>query len=366
MDIEFEIGELIEQADEMPIGDSKIALLDQAIKLATSHQIRTLEFEAKVLYSEAAIEARREKYFLVHFPWILSYAKEKPEEVDMEHIIWLYSMAIYTLIEHPNIPLSKIEEVISSFEELGKETGIPHIEVLADRIAHQVHLGKINEAGKTFQEILAILTQGRRKKNQSWARYISGYYLEKTGNLEQAFELLNPFLTHEIKNEEFNLLAKTLMLIPLLQLGEYEKAKEHFHFCLAKIPIHAEEAPCLGDLIAYQAVTGDWEKAIHLFEKTLLTLEGVHAEFGYCAFIRGVIHLLKRIPKDHETLSLRIPSWHPTYREDGKYVISELLNYFTDLRTSILSAIDQRNGNTFFLDYHVRWDRLADEIQLNS
>lgn len=361
MSIELKIMQLIGQAEDLPDGDSKVALLDQAIKLAASHQLRQLEYSAKKSYADAAIKAGRAEQMLVHFPWILAYAMENPAEADPGVVLWLYAWAIFMVIDHPKVEKKQILAAIEDWSEKMLQTEIPTYIIPGQRIEFQVHLGNTEEAERAVQEFYTLFARIKQKKKLYWEQYLVAYFREKIGRLDEAKTILDPCLVQEI-DDEYCRLAKSMMLIPLLRLGETELAEVQFQFCQKTFPNHSLEIAGIGSMIAYQALVGSWENAVLLFEKSFPTASTGLLGLNYCVYIRGTIHLLKRIPKDLETLSLRLPANHPTYREDGKYAINDLLTYFSDQRTAILSAIDFRNENTFQIDYHTRWDGWAEEI----
>lgn len=366
-----QIEQLLQQANQMPMGESRLAIEKQAMDLADLHQLPALGFEARLAYCKTAGEFSLYSRTLPHFPKLLNYADEHPGATRPTTLFYLYTVAVFALLDIPQIQQKDLHAALLDLEARMRKFGIDDLRILQDMVIAHFLLGNDEIAAGYYQEIeegFAFpkeLDISRSEAYRYGLIYSAGFYLLYIRKWEDALRILAPL--EDINSEEspYPGLARSLTLIPLLATGDSPKAMQHLETSLRDFPDEPGSLAMFGDLMAALAMTHRFPEAISLFEQSIKHLMVRDKGISYLVWLRGVEHLLKRIPStEPQMLKLRIPNQHPLHRPDGTYAIASLLEHFAQERRALLAALTERNQSESFRQYHLYWDQMADQFRL--
>ena len=89
-DYQTQVEELLDQAGELPDGPSKLALLEEAVRLADVHQDVALGDEVRSDLIRVAKFSGYPEKALVAFSWRLAQADRDPDNFPEKDLLWEY------------------------------------------------------------------------------------------------------------------------------------------------------------------------------------------------------------------------------------------------------------------------------------
>lgn len=358
MEIRQQILTLLEDAEDMPSGDSRLDLISQAIKLASLHQLEDLEYEAKFAYSEEAIDIGYAERILQHFPWILAYSDRVNDYSTTEKVLWLYEWAIITLADISRVEKKSILEALNDLETRMHHHFDDPMKILVNRRICRIALGDVEEATQAHNDIAALMEEkGLPLHTTSNSKaYGAGFILEKLNRNEESIGVLSPLMENK-KKGDFFLLSRTMMLMPLAYLGRTEEAVKYFKRVLKEVQYTPYYVPCHGDMMAFLAATGNWKKGLQVFQRSVDSAEANQLEVELASYYRGAAYVLAVVPQElRSEYPLQLPEKHPFPHQGRKINLDDLRQHYLDRLERILVAFDRRNQNSFMSEYFHRWD----------
>lgn len=82
--------ELRNEAWSMPDGKQKLAVLEEAVRIADLYMSREDAYYARMSYSEAALQSGYTDRFIVSFAWCLAQFEKDPRSFSSHQLIWHY------------------------------------------------------------------------------------------------------------------------------------------------------------------------------------------------------------------------------------------------------------------------------------
>src|SRR5579884_3112427 len=116
-DYQIQVEELMDQAAVLPDGPSKLALLEEAVRLADVHQDTALADEARDDLIRTATFSGYPEKSLVAFSWRLAQSDRDPEVFPEQALLWQYKWIANSLKYFPQITRTQIED---AFDDLAR------------------------------------------------------------------------------------------------------------------------------------------------------------------------------------------------------------------------------------------------------
>lgn len=353
-----DVGHLLNKADRMPNGEAKMNVLKEAIQLADLRLDEPGGFLARENFSKVAIEASMYSQMLIHFPWMLAFCDRNPGRVKEPRILVLYEWAVTTIVYFPAVPKDKIleamEDLLSRIERFGQH----RMRILKIRRVANLMLGNLEKAEAAQEAYLDLVLRGGRNglhpESLEIDTYVHGYFLEKTGKIAEAYEVLKPLLVPG-KNSEMGQFARTLMAVPSVVLGHHEEAIRYYREARAMLQYNSGDLAGYNDLVDFLLKTGHLDEAVRTFER-LAQLNEAEINPQYAMYSHFISENLFRslAAQNRQEVMLRLPDRHPRYSAAGRYDPVQLADFYRNRGNSIAEAFDRRNGNTFTSSYMKR------------
>jgi hypothetical protein len=364
-----QIERMLQEAQSMPYGESRLAVEKQAMDLADRYQLEALSFDARLAYCKTAGEYSLYSRTLPHFPKLLNYADEHPGAAKPTTLFYLYTVAVFALLDFPQVSKNDLQTALLDLEGRMRKFGIDELRILQDMLIAQFLLGNDETAARYFAEIEddfvfpTELGTSRMEEFRYGLIYSAGFYLLYIREWDKALRILAPLEAIYSGANSYPDLSRSLTLIPWLVKGETHRVLEHLERTIRDVPDEPGSLAMFGDLMAALALTQNYAKGVGLLEQSIKHLMVREKGISYLVWLRGVEHLLKRIPaSEPQVLKLRIPKEHPLFRSDEAYAISDLHQHFAQERSALIEALTQRNQSDSFARYHQYWDQMADQV----
>lgn len=327
--------ELNRQAWSMPDGKGKLALLEEAIRIADVYLTKDDAYEARMTYSSAALESGCPERLLVSFAWCLARFEQHPEEHSSFTILWHYKWVLHQVWRLPQLSLKQIDGLFDDFKAKCLQYGFSLRPYYQQMLSYKQAQGKMEEAVHYYKLWKKTPRDGLSDCRACEQNQFGEYYF-KRNQFKRGMGAMKPILEGKLQCRSVPQNTYSQIIMPLLQLGEYEEAVRIARKAFRKIegPSYLYE---YGIFLAFFAVT-DMEKAVKLYERT------IH------------LGLASRMPWDrfHYLLAVKLflGEWNRAKRRrklaESERVTPEWLD--REVR-SIAAAFDERNGNAYVTEW---------------
>lgn len=346
--------ELMNEAYALPYGDSKIALLEEAIRIADTHLTFEKQYSARMELTDAAVMSGRIEKGVVSFAWCLANYERGEHGYSDYLIIWHYKWICGNIKEFPEVSTAKIEEMLADYRQWLQKAGYNLRSYYKLQRSWAEHRGDKEQARyyyKKWQETEDdIMTDCE-------ACEVNGevnYWLNQ-GQFNKAYEIAKPLIDGDLTCHSVPQVTYGELLLPLLERGYTEEAAKFYKRCYKGI--HGQSGFCstAGDLIKYLIVV-DQEKALSVFEEFVDEAYQSRVPLTKFYFYEPSALLLNNLTPDQQKL-LRMPEGLTPEKIE------------TETR-EIAAKFDQRNGSQRFTrkmeELKERLTRLRDRYSQDS
>jgi hypothetical protein len=342
------LGELREQAWELPMGDAKISLLEEAVRIADTLGDIDSGFEVRDELMEAANEWGRPDIELVAYAWCLAQYDKDPERFSYEEhsLLWTYKRVLGTLMAFPTISRSRIESAFEDYksrlERLGKPLS-PHDEF---RLRFELHRGDPEAVERAYSY---FKRHGRASDLDCRACQLHGEvrYQFFRGKLEAGVDAAQAlFKKHAPSCNRVPHATHGVVLGSLLHLGRLDEAAVH-HRNYQKIKDDEGMINVVGMHLEYLAYVNDIPNAVKLLEKHLPWTHRTKDMENRFDFLVATLPLFARL-KDTPVLKMRFTKDFPNYEQSGEYDVARLETWIRSELQDMAKQFDARNGTKHF------------------
>ena len=247
-------------------GAAKVALVQEAVRLADTHSDVAAGFEARSELITAAMFAGQPDVELVAFSWCLAQCDRDPEQFSEEDLLWKYKWVLDTLPLFPQISRAQIENMLEDMKTRYQRAGSTLHAVYTLRRDVSMYLGDRAQAEAAHTE----LERTRRDWLSNCAACVADgtvEYLNFLGRHEEALERARPILAGQQRCSEVPHRTYALVLYPLVLQGRLDEAMEYH---LTGYKLIARNPKFIGqqaEHLNFLTLTDNLSKAIKLLEK---------------------------------------------------------------------------------------------------
>jgi tetratricopeptide (TPR) repeat protein len=337
-----EIYSMLAQVENMPHGDSQIALAEEAVRLADLTLEEELQVEARMQLIKATTFGGEKEKSIVAYSWCLKKFDENPEKVDFHQLFWRYKWILGGLYDFPNISREKIDGIFADAIKRFQQHGISLRPIYGEICLFETLAGDYEKAKEYYYKWVT----------ESVDRFADCYACEvnkqvecfsEIGSFEGAVSVAEPILKGKLKCAEVPHITYPLVLLPLLELEQTELASEYFTKGYKLVSKNKEFLPAISKMIEFLIFAGKIQKALSLFERHLnWAVETKNLERKF-RFYRSSCLLLQTLETDQ--VKLNLSSNCQFFQESGLYSVQNLFESLASEAAKIAELFDRRNGN---------------------
>ncbi|MGH7174306.1 MAG: hypothetical protein ACRELG_28910 [Gemmataceae bacterium] len=347
-DYRTQVGELQDQADGLPYGPSKLALMEEAVRLADTHQDVALGDEVRAKLITVANFSGYPEIALVAFSWRLAQADRSPELFPEKRLLWKYKWIANSLKLFPQISREQIEETLDDMARRYQRAGASQRPIFNLRWRYALHAGELDKAREYFRLWEKMPRDGNTDCLACEQNDRVNFHLEM-GKRQKALKLAEPILRDLLRCAVIPHSTYANVLLPLVQSGQVEKAAEYHNKGYRLIRTNRDFLDAVGDHLTFLALTGNHAQGVKLFEKHLEW--ALESKDLLCCwrFYLGVHFFLSRLAESGQTsVKLRLPKATPCFQEEGRYEVAMLASWIEETCQDLAARFDARNGNDGF------------------
>lgn len=347
-DYQMQVEELRDQTYVLPDGPAKLALLEEAVRLADTHQDVALGDEVRDDLIRTATFSGYPEKALVAFSWRLAQADRDPERFPDRRLLWQYKWIAARLKNFPQISREQIDDAFNDMAQRCQRAGYGLRCIHDLRGDTAMFLCEPEEAQRHYRTWEKTPRDANSDCLACEQNHRVFYHLF-LGKKEKALQLAEPILRGAMRCAEIPHITYANVLLPLLQLGQVEQAAEYHHKGYRLIATNRNFLAQIGDHLLFLALTDNLLRGIHLFEKHVSWALEVNDQRERWLFFLGARFLLSRVVESGTTsLKLRLPKALPCYQEEGRYESAILASWLDETCRDLAARFDERNGNDGF------------------
>ncbi|MEZ6141468.1 MAG: hypothetical protein R3B84_12925 [Zavarzinella sp.] len=338
------IDKLMDLSYMMPDGETKVALLEQAVQLADELGDVPLAYDVRMYLIDSAVLAGKPELMVVHFPWCLATYDADPESYNYYSLLWKYKWVVTDICDFPTISAEKILELLADMKTRYESYGAGMHGYWSSYASVMRSLDRTKEAD-TASKKMAELPRDILSNCNACEINSVGATLYNKSKYDSALEQVKPILEDHMSCSTVPHTTLGWAMMSHFQLGNIEEAIICHRRGYPLVRGRGNLLVTLGHHIRFLALTNNLVAATRIIEKHLPTAMDAFALESRFYFLCGVhVYLLVQTQENHQQLSIRLPDSLPVPSVKGKVSTKELTDWCISQLQEIAAQFDQRNG----------------------
>ena len=349
------VQELVRKSRELGDTPEKVALLEEAVRIADSINDEEAGFNSRIQLIDAAEWSGLDERAVVAFSWCLAYWDRNNEDsiVSNYQLLWRYKWIICDIADNLRIDLGKLEEMLDDFERRYRENGSSIRTVHYMRWTNYQEIGLPELTEKYFE---LWLQEPRDYLSDCHACELNKKVKYKllTGQPEEAFELVQPILEKRLTCKSIPKGTYSYLLRPAVMMGNNQYAAELQRTGYRAVSRDPAFSNHFCEHMLYFVQIGNPRRALELFRKHFASCYQYDVanrtnKNTLLTFIAGAaVMQTNAAERTRKQIKLLLPREIECFREDHKYDLQELADWFQQKTDDLAARFDKRHGNDYF------------------
>ncbi|HEY1191173.1 MAG TPA: hypothetical protein VGE74_26295 [Gemmata sp.] len=360
-----QIEDLVSSARALDRGPTKIAILEEAVRIADSHHDTDRGFALRLELIDVANFGGRQDVGVVAFAWCLAAVDREPERFDGKRILWMYKWMITASAKYPQFPRSRLGAMLADMGRRYAEAGAGMHPV--HQTARELYriLGDLPAATAAHERAMRCSEDPLSNCRACEQDSLVAIYLD-TDRTDLALRAAEPIVGGRMTCAVVPHCTYPFLLLPLVLRGQAELAAVYHRKGLKLIGTKPQFVSEAAHHIFFLAFTGNLVAAAKLFSKNLLNAASATCPVDQFDFARTGMFLFDVLADAEESATATDRKKVPRVRFPTSYLLPDgvsstdpaaLRDHFGDKARELARAFDARNGNDW---YTRRLDELAD------
>jgi len=297
---EERLRSLLRQAEELPFGANRTALVEQVIAEADTGRYPELAFQARLSGTTCYIYGGEPAKSVDTFTWCLAEFDRDPDGYADSRLslMWQFKSTVTALLAVPDTPLSRVDDVLADMERRWAAGGHSPHAVYSLRHVVARHVGDEAAAQSWYDRWLtsprdqlsdcAACNPGRRVR-----------WLTRHGRYDEAVQVAEPVLDGRVTCSEQPQGILTDLLEPYLRSGALDDARDAHRRAYRRLRGSVAAMFEVGDHVWFCAVTGNTARGLEIVERHLPWLDVAPSPLAELRFASRAALLLGRAPGGH-------------------------------------------------------------------
>lgn len=336
--------EVAGQAAEAPNGNAKVALWEEAVRIADTFQDDETAYDARMELTNAAQFSGRPDVSFVSFSWCLAYCDRHADDLDPTLILWHYKWMADTLPNFPDSPRAQIEglfeDITRRFLAQGSTLHAVH------QIRRDVAIAMGDRAAAVAAHAKFLLTKRDPLSNcKACVQDADVSYQLYLGDEDAAIAAAKPILRGKMSCGEVPERTYAKLLVPYLRRGDPAEAMRWHKVGYPLVQSNPNYLGSHGLHAAFAALTGNLGRAARLLSRHLpMAVASAQPEacFRFYNSAKLALDLILESPRPPK---VKVPV---EVHSGGE--VEALAIWLDNELYTLAGRFDERNGNTGFAD----------------
>lgn len=269
----------------MPNGKQKLALMEEAIRIADKYLSEEDAYDARMDYSSASLECGCPERIFISFSWCLSKFEKQPSEYSSFMIMWHYKWVLNQIWRLPQFSLEQIESVFDDFREKCLKYDYSLRAYYQQKVNLMLSQGKTQEAALYYQKWRAA-PRDQLSDCKACEQNLFGKYYFTINHNKKGLQAVKPILEGKIKCRTPEYLEEYGIFMEFFTVTDMKKAVKLYERTIrlgleSKMPWDRFQY-----LLSVRLFLQHWSKAKRrkkLSESEIVTLEWLENEINSIA-----------------------------------------------------------------------------------
>ena len=338
------IEEIRGQAVRLPHGSARLALLEEAVRLADSLGDVDLAYDLRHLLCETATFSGRSDVLLVAFSWCIAQHDRAPGRFSDFLLLWRYKWVVGNVVAFPEVPLPRILQLLEDMERRYREAGSSmHAtwKLRRDLYRHMGDRARASEAHARFRKA----RRDRFSDCIACVAYDDCVYHSSHRRWTRALEAAAPVLDGRLACMEQPHITYGRVLIPYLRLGRLDEARDAHRRGYALVKGKPQFVSQQAEHLVFESLVGDPSRAKGMLERHLPDALNAVGGMEPLDFLMAARTWTDRmLGRGVGRLKLRLPAGPPPPDASGASDLERLGGWFLEQARGIADRFDARNG----------------------
>lgn len=338
--------ELLEQAQALPHGPERLALVEEAVRQADLVQDGLAGFEARKELIYSADYAAQSDKMLVAFAWCQAYLDEHLEELgwwEQRDLAWYHKWVLNALHHFPQIPLERVRALHDDYARRTRQMGVGAGTVPYFRLALALHRGDHDDARTAFNLWQFAKRDGLSDCPACEAQTIADYH-EFLGDDEGCAAQVQKMMDRHMTCSHIPHATHGMVLPALMRLGRWNDAQQHHEQGREMVQGNPDHLTSQARHLEYLSLT-DLNAATNWYAQHVPWAERTSELDNRLDYhLASTLYFTALQRQETPQVNLALPQDTPGYRPDGLYDVQERLNHHTGEVKRLAALFDARNG----------------------
>lgn len=214
--------QLVHQASRT-IGDSKLALFEEAIHIADQYLDRKERYSVRMEYIGPALDTGNGEKAISAFNWCLNEFDQHPEQYKAAYLLWHYKAIVNEMMAFPHFDRQTIEEAMRDLRRRLLSYGFNQRYYYKIKMKYADHLGNM-ESMETYYHKWLAEPEDRLSDCQTCELHQQACTLIKLKRDEEAYQVAKPILEGKYYCGYTSRTTHSYFLLPLLHHNRKKEA----------------------------------------------------------------------------------------------------------------------------------------------
>ena len=349
-----DITRLMRDAEPLPNGSGKIALLDEAARIADTLQDEEAGFRVRRELVTAANFGGQPDLMLVSFVWCLSKLDQNPDGFGgagaRSTLLWQFKWVVSTLAAHHTIPQSQVLDTLADMRRRFEAMGYSLHRIFDTERRVRIAFGDKAGAAAAFDTMCRTKPDGM-SECETCVKELKVSYFRYAERYEESVKIAEDYVARNLNCEAGPMWVCAYALEPLVRVGQLAKAER---YCRQGYPRAAYNPGYIGAAITYLeylALVGNLKRAGELFRRHFPVGLDYSNPMSRLNMLRvGRLYVRRLMEAGQKTVGVTLPDDHPLQAAGGVVPLEPLSDWLDAECTATAALYDARNGNTTFSD----------------
>jgi hypothetical protein len=342
------VRRLMAEAAGLPLSTFKLALLQEAVQLADTHNDIDLGIEARRPLMIVARSLLRGDILTVAFTWCLAHYDREPKRFQGRDLFWEHQMVIGQLANLADVTRATLEALL---DDLGRRLQAAGRSLYSRFVAQRTLAPDLGDrplaraASRVIRERFAE-DAARDPLHERYEELMTELFL---GNEERTLELAPFLLSARSFYRPMADEVRHRLLLPLLKRGRVAEAAQLERE--ARRSYYPEQCYywSYGERLKWMALTCAAGQAVRCYEECQRAIHSWTDPLTRLHFTLDALVLFDRLKRTGpDTLSMRLSDLVPVAHDHGRYSVDHLRDWLLREATALAEQFDRRNGTSYF------------------
>ncbi|MEV5569259.1 hypothetical protein AB0L06_04360 [Spirillospora sp. NPDC052269] len=340
-----DVYELMARADELPYGEARTLLVEDALRRAEAAADVELAFRVRMGLTTAYQYGGEPAKAFTTFSRCLAEYDRAPGRHDAEHrLLWQMKWIVNSLTLFPEIPLDRTRAVLSDMERRYRLGG--HSLQAVHHYRHVVaqHIGDVEAADDLFAKWRAAERDALSDCEGCDPSALADHLADR-GRYEDALAVAAPVLNAELNCSEQPQDMLTTLLPVYLRTGRLAEARDAHRRAYRLLRPNLGDMSHIANHVWFCAVTGNEPRGLEILQRHLGWLDRAPSPYSAMRFAAAGGLLLRRLAEiGADDLTVHRPE--AAERPAGDVALPDLRVELERLALDLAARFDARNGTS--------------------